>query len=146
MKTTKKHGIAVLHCHQEIPCNPCITACKVGAITKETLNSCPILDSQKCMGCKLCVASCPGQAITLQIRDYEEGFSTVTFPFEYRPLPKVNQEVDAVDEDGQYICKGEVIAVDYIEVFNKTILITLKIPHEYVDVVRFMKRLKKEEQ
>lgn len=62
-------GVAIIECPQEIPCNPCVAACKTGAITKASLNACPRIDPEKCVGCKLCVAACSGQAIFLQALD-----------------------------------------------------------------------------
>lgn len=146
MLDNKKKGIAVIECFQDIPCNPCVTACKAGAISKASLTSCPEIDLEKCQGCKLCVAACPGQAIFLQIRDYEKGFSTITFPYEYLPLPEVGSLVNATDRLGKVICEAEVMEVLKPAAFNKTKLITLKIPAEYADTIRFMKRLKREVQ
>ncbi len=138
-------GIALIECTQEIPCNPCVSICKCGAITKENLNACPVLHAEKCVGCKLCVAECPGQAIFLQIPDYDEDNATITFPYEYLPLPQNGQTVQATDRLGQVICEAEVLLVEARNAFNKTNLITLKIPKEYKDTVRFMKRLATEE-
>ncbi len=143
-KNTPK-GIAIIECTQEIPCNPCVSVCKCGAITKENLNACPVLHTDKCIGCKLCVAECPGQAIFLQVPDYDETSATITFPFEYRPLPIKGQTVQATDRFGQVMCEAEVLLVENRNAFNKTPLVTLKIPKEQKDTVRFMKRLAKEE-
>ncbi len=143
-KNTKK-GIALIECTQEIPCNPCVSVCKSGAIVKESLNSCPVLLTEKCIGCKLCVAECPGQAIFMQVPDYDNDHSTITFPYEYLPLPEVGQTIDATDRFGSIICNAEVLLVEKRNAFNKTNLITLKIPKEHKDTVRFMKRLNQKE-
>lgn len=144
MSNNTKKGIAIIECLQEIPCNPCVTACKAGAISKVCLTSRPVLEEGKCLGCKLCVAACPGQAIFLQTRDYEEGFSSISFPYEYLPLPIAGQLVKATDRLGQVICKAEVLEVLKPKAFNKTAVVTLKIPFQYADTIRFMKRLNKE--
>lgn len=146
MSGNTKKGTAIIECKQGIPCNPCVTACKVGAISKTSLTSSPVLNEEKCLGCKLCVAACPGQAIFFQIRDYEEGFSTISFSYEYLPLPAPGQLVQATDRLGQIVCQAEVLEVLTSKVFNKTAVVTLKIPSNYADTIRFMKRLNKEVQ
>ena len=57
----------VIECTQNIPCNPCQDACPVGCIkVGSNITSLPVLDGEKkCIGCGMCVASCPGQAIFL---------------------------------------------------------------------------------
>lgn len=141
----KKRGNAIIECYEQIPCNPCTAVCKTGAITMETLTSLPEYHAEKCIGCRLCVAACPGQAIYFQIEDYEEGFSTITFPYEYLPLPEKGQSVTAVSRDGERVCDGEVLSVDTVKVYNRTSLVTVKIPKQYKDEARFIKRIGKEE-
>ena len=142
MATSKKTGVAVLECLQMIPCNPCTSACKVGAITKETLTSLPVIDTEKCIGCRMCVAACPGQAIFFIEDDGEKGTALITFPYEYRPLPEIGQEVTAVDRKGQPVTEGFVRRVDVRGSFNLTTLVTVEVPEKYRDDVRFIKRLK----
>ena len=55
-------GLAVLECCQAIPCNPCTSACKTGAITKDSLTSLPVFHPEKCIGCRMCVAGPAGFA------------------------------------------------------------------------------------
>ena len=46
--------IAVFECAQEIPCNPCESACKQGYIEiGEDITRLPVLD-ERCTGCGLC--------------------------------------------------------------------------------------------
>ncbi|WP_161844308.1 4Fe-4S binding protein [Pseudoflavonifractor sp. 524-17] len=144
MSEQKRRGAALLECCQEIPCNPCATVCKTGAITKASLNARPEFHPDKCVGCKLCVAACPGQAIFLETPDYEPGKWALTFPYEYRPLPEEGQTVTAVDRLGQPVCQAVVAAVEDRPVYNKTVLVTLVFPAEHREQVRFMKRLEQE--
>jgi len=73
----------VLHCNQEIPCNPCITSCPHGLITTEGH---PILGvphyGEGCGGCLKCVGICPGLAITMVDWRADAERPTVTVPFE----------------------------------------------------------------
>ena len=71
MSNQPSRGFALLECCQEIPCNPCATVCKTGAIVKSTLNSRPEFKAEKCVGCKLCTKVCPRDAI-LPIATAEE--------------------------------------------------------------------------
>ena len=101
MSNQPSRGFALLECCQEIPCNPCATVCKTGAIVKSTLNSRPEFKAEKCVGCKLCVAACPGQAIFFQVPDLGDGKASITFPYEYRPLPRSGPEGDGGGPAGQ---------------------------------------------
>ena len=143
MPDTQKRGLAILECTEEIPCNPCAAVCKTGAIEKKDLNACPVLHPEKCAGCKLCVAACPGQAIFLQMPNYDETSATITFPYEYLPLPSPGQTVEATNRLGRVICPAKVLEVETRGSFNKTNLVTLKIPKAHRDEIRFMKRLPK---
>ena len=139
-----RKGLALLECCQEIPCNPCATVCRTGAIVKATLNTRPVFHPDLCVGCKLCVAACPGQAIFFQAPGPEAGQSSLTFPYEYLPLPQAGQEVTAVNRLGQPVCPATVQAVEQRPSFQQTALVTLSFPEEYRDEVRFMKRLDRE--
>ena len=93
------------------------------------------------MGCGLCVAGCPGLAITILDRSYSDTEATIDFPFEYLPLPAVGDQVDAVDRAGQVVCKGRIVRVLRPALYAGTAVICMAIPHEYIDRVRSMKRL-----
>ena len=81
----KKGPVAVIECCQNIPCNPCETACKFGAITVgDLITNLPVLDESKCVGCGVCLTKCPGLAIF--VVDKSKDMATVSFPFEYLPL------------------------------------------------------------
>ena len=63
METLKNKKCVVIECKQNIPCNPCESACPHHAITiGNPITNLPVVDSEKCIGCGLCVAQCPGQA------------------------------------------------------------------------------------
>jgi NADPH-dependent 2,4-dienoyl-CoA reductase/sulfur reductase-like enzyme/Fe-S-cluster-containing hydrogenase component 2/bacterioferritin-associated ferredoxin len=121
----------VIHCIQEIPCNPCATVCPTHSIT---LKGDPIMGipeySGRCTGCGLCVAICPGLAITLV--DYRDDplFPTVTVPYEVGNVSVVTgQSVATVDIDGNFLGDMEVIAVKQNKK-KKTQLIRLTCPKE----------------
>ena len=77
----------VIHCLQEIPCNPCSTVCPTDSIQLEgdPLLGLPRYDG-RCIGCAKCVLVCPGLAITLvdYRRDQENPIVTVPYEMSHR--------------------------------------------------------------
>lgn len=130
-----KQGVyPVLNCVQEIPCNPCDTICPKGSIKIEgnILNPPKYLGG--CIGCEMCVAICPGLAITLV--DFRKGEPIVTLPFEFEEgVIKVGDEVTLTDRLGNVLGKGHVISFRYVDKVRnipvKTRLIKVKVP-EYI--------------
>ena len=57
---------------------------------------------------------------------------------------QVGDTVDAVSRAGEVICKGRVMRVNKPAAYAGTAVIRLRVPMEYADEVRSMKRLKKE--
>ena len=138
-----KGPVAVVECVQQIPCNPCESACPFHAIhIGEPITNTPKVDNETCIGCGMCVAACPGLAIFLVDKSYSETEATVSFPFEYDPLPEPGAEVDALSRGGEYVCKGHVVKVMNPKKNDHTPVVTLAIPKEYADTVRTMRRLK----
>ncbi|MCM1090802.1 MAG: FAD-dependent oxidoreductase [Butyrivibrio sp.] len=137
---TRKSGIhPVMECTQNIPCNPCQDACpkkciRIGA----NITALPAVDPEAvCIGCGMCVASCSGQAIFLVDETYEEGYASITMPYEFLPLPEVGDKGAALGRNGQRVCDAEVISVKSSPAFDKTHLLTMKVPVEYVMKARF---------
>ncbi len=134
--------VACIECVQGIPCNPCEGACRFGAITiGDEITNLPHIDEEKCTGCGMCVAACPGLAITIVNKAYKQEEATIDFPFEYIPLPKVGDEVDAVSRTGEVLCKGRILSVKKPKSYAGTAVISMAIPQEFADEVRNMKRL-----
>ena len=94
----------------------------------------------------MCVAKCPGLAITLLDLSYSETEGTVDFPFEYLPLPEVGDKVDAVDRSGAVVCKGIVQKITKIKAYAGTTVVRISIPAEHIHDVRSMKRLPRKEE
>lgn len=136
-----KGPVAILECVQEIPCNPCEGACPFGAIHVGTpITNCPHLSEEICTGCGMCVAACSGLAIFVVDKTYSETEATVSFPFEYLPLPEKGGEVQALNRAGEYVCQGKVIRVINTKKNDHTPVVTVAVPKEYADEVRTMKR------
>jgi len=133
-----KRGVAITECIQEIPCNPCVDACPVDAISMENINSPPLVDYDKCTGCAQCAAVCPGLAIF--IVKLEEEKALVTLPYEFLPLPEKGDEVKALDREGKEV--GKAIARRVIKKKDRTCLVTVEVDKELAMVVRNIRVVK----
>jgi NADPH-dependent 2,4-dienoyl-CoA reductase/sulfur reductase-like enzyme/Fe-S-cluster-containing hydrogenase component 2/bacterioferritin-associated ferredoxin len=121
----------VIRCVQEIPCDPCIHVCPKDMIKMkgDPVFGLPEVVKDECTGCTMCVAACPGLAITLVDLRGEGGQATVVVPFELlEATVREGEEVDAVDIDGSLVCKGTVEKVARRKVYDRTLLVTLKVP------------------
>lgn len=129
---------AVLECYQNIPCNPCVAACKQGAITMaEDINETPRLDADKCTGCGICVASCPGLAIFLVNRDFSDTEVEIGVPYELLPLPGKGEAVLALNREGEVLCEAKVTKVRTSKAFDRTAVVYIAVPEEHADEARF---------
>lgn len=140
----KKAGVhPVIECTQNIPCNPCQDSCKIGCIrVGVNITQIPQIDEEKkCVGCGMCVASCSGQAIFLVDETYEPGYASVGFPYEFLPAPVVGEKGKALDRKGTVVCDAEIIDVKKVPAMDKTMVVTMKVPVEYVNACRFYKPL-----
>jgi len=134
-------AVACIECRQEIPCNPCESACPHGAITVGTpITNLPVLDEDKCIGCGLCIARCPGLAIFCLHKHFSETASLVSFPYEYLPLPEKGQIVRCVSRSGAYVTDGVVHSVKTAAAFDHTAIVTVEIPKQHLMDVRSMER------
>ncbi len=105
-RTFEREGTRlIIACSQEIPCDPCVASCVRGAITKESLVSLPEIHVERCSGCGLCVSACPGLAIFL-VKDWGNGTSLVTLPYEMLQFPKSEDRVKLLDSNGEIIGEG----------------------------------------
>jgi len=123
----------VIRCVQEIPCDPCIHVCPKDMIKMkgDPIFGVPEVVKDECTGCTLCVAVCPGLAITLvDLRqDGPEGLVTVPFEILAETVGE-GDEVDAVDMDGEFVSKARVEKVAGRKVYDRTLLVTLRVPRE----------------
>lgn len=129
--TSQKGVHPVIECTQNIPCNPCQDACSQNCIRiGERITSLPVVDADHtCTGCGMCVATCSGQAIFLVQEDYETGYAKVTIPYEFCPLPAKGDLGIACDRSGKELCSTEVLEVRNARAFDKTCLVSLKVPN-----------------
>jgi Fe-S-cluster-containing hydrogenase component 2 len=121
-KKQLEKGVAILECVQEIPCNPCVDSCPVHAISMKDINTPPVNDFEKCIGCTKCVGVCPGLAIFVVRIKNDKAW--VTLPYEFIPIPKVGESIQALDRSGT--SRGRSV-VKRIVKHGKTMVVTIEI-------------------
>jgi sarcosine oxidase subunit alpha len=144
----------VLHCSQEIPCNPCTSVCPQGAIfiAEDDIRRVPdYIAAQlgvECIGCEKCVNVCPGLAITLvdlrppqppkgaspPVRGGEQSggdWALVTIPFEFEK-GSVNKGdlVTVLDTSGGVLGQVEVLRVRSGKATDRTLLVKVRAPRQ----------------
>ena len=129
--------VAVVECFQEIPCDPCVKACKRGAISMpRDINDLPVVDVNLCNGCGLCISFCPGLAIFVVDKTYSDDFALVKLPYEYVPVPRAGQHVTALSRAGEELGCFEVVKVTSGGKMNMTYTVSLAVTKELAMEVR----------
>lgn len=139
----KKVGVhPVIECTQNIPCNPCQDACKFGciAIGKQITSLPVVVKEAECKNCGMCVASCSGQAIFLVDEGDDENYASITMPYELLPYPEEGSVGKGLSRAGEEVCEVTVVSVKTSSAFDKTALLTVKVPKDKVNIVRFFKK------
>ncbi len=128
----------VLHCSQEIPCDPCTAVCPNKLIDIDTadIRRLPAFlagkDGKSCSGCEKCVAICPGLAITIVDYRKDADFPTVAIPFEFlKETLAVGSLIDVIDTEGNILGRVKVAAVRAIKANDRTVIIKVQAPKEY---------------
>ena len=135
-----KGPVVIVECFQEIPCNPCVDACKFHAITKKRdINDLPKVDFDKCNGCGACIAQCPGLAIFVVDKTYSASHAIVRMPYEFVPVPEKGQLACCLDRAGEEKGWFEVVRVTSGGAKNKTTILWLAVPQELAMEVRSIK-------
>ncbi|MBP7725923.1 MAG: FAD-dependent oxidoreductase [Candidatus Bipolaricaulis sp.] len=123
----------VLHCQEEIPCNPCASVCPQGLIRIDPhdIRRRPeyVAEGKACLGCERCVVVCPGLAITLVDFRRDRGAPTVTVPFEFGgESVREGERVTAVGISGEALAEVVVTGVRAIARNDRTVLVKLSVP------------------
>ena len=133
-----KEGVfPVIHCLQEIPCNPCMTVCPKNLITTSGHAVLGLPEyGDGCIGCKKCVAICPGLAITLV--DYRKSgeFPVVTVPWELGDwLIQKDQTVTVTQWEGLPVGTGTVVSLKNAAGYPSTMLLDIRVPEKIAGIV-----------
>ena len=100
-------------------------------IVGEDITNLPLLDEDKCVACQTCVYICPGLAIFMVDESLPEGRATVMMPYEYRPLPKKEDIVTALDRAGQELGDANVVRVRQTKKMDQTATVTIEVPRDW---------------
>ncbi len=125
----------VLHCLQEIPCNPCSAVCPADLIRvdpadirrrPEFLGS---RGGKGCVGCASCVAVCPGLAITLVDYRKDPEHPTVTLPYEFpRDTVEAGNRLTVLDTGGEALGTVQVTGIRTLPRYDYTLLLDVTAP------------------
>ena len=124
----------VMHCDQEIPCDPCSTVCPKHLITisKTDIRSMPKFPydvETDCIACAKCVSVCPGLAVSLVDFRKNKDFATVTLPYEQdSDQVRPGTLVTVNDIDGEVLGHLTVFTTRSLPNYSGTTLITVKAP------------------
>jgi sarcosine oxidase, subunit alpha len=143
-------GVApIIHCTQEIPCDPCASVCPMGLIyvNGNDIRKVPVFmgNNYCCAVCERCVAGCPGLAITLV--DYRNNldYPTVSIPYEFtRETITKHDLVTVMDREGQPLGELPVMSVHKIPRSDRTLIVQVMAPKEYAQQVAGIKVQEKE--
>ncbi len=126
--------IPVIHCTQEIPCDPCSRLCdqELIRIAIEDIRDVPqfIGGEGACKGCFKCLIGCPGLAITLV--DYRKGFENplVSIPLEFgQDLIQPGDAVSLVNTEGNLLGSFPVTAIRGGKATNGTWILQVNVPN-----------------
>lgn len=123
----------VLHCLQEIPCDPCTAVCKQGLIRIDPsdIRAIPYFAHGEghCTGCQRCVTNCPGLAITLVDYRQDADFPTVTLAYEFlQDSIAAGDTVVVLDTEGATLGEVEVLSARAIKANDRTIEVKVRAP------------------
>ena len=90
-----------IDCPQEIPCNPCMSLCRTGAVTVKDLTGRPETEPALCVGCDNCVAGCPGQACFLIDEEEEQEIKTPVSQGRQSVKTQISEPVRPAQQDVQ---------------------------------------------
>jgi len=127
LRRLRQGPVAVIECSEEIPCNPCEISCANGAIeVGRPITNRPMLKSDQCSGCGVCIAKCPGLAIFV-VDLSAETEDIVSLPYEMLPIPQVGEIVDVLNREGNLVGPGKVAQVATSFGNDRTTVVTLAV-------------------
>jgi sarcosine oxidase subunit alpha len=133
---TESGILPIIHCSQEIPCDPCSRLCdqELIRIAIEDIRNIPryIGAIDACKGCFKCLIGCPGLAITLVDFRKNPDFPIVSVPVEFGNSMFIpGNTATAVNTKGSLIGNFPIKALRGNKNSNGTWILQLEVPREY---------------
>jgi sarcosine oxidase, subunit alpha len=134
--TVQENVFPVMHCRQEIPCDPCANVCPYGLIQLKdhAIRGLPVFssrDDKNCIACERCVAICPGLAITLVNFQEDHTHAVVSVPLEFlEEFIHKGDLVPVTDIDGKRLGEFPVVRVRTLRQYSRTLIVQVKVPAE----------------
>lgn len=119
----------IIDCPERIACDVCEKACprQVIRVGESSVNIPRASNAGDCVGCGLCVAQCPGQAIFLLNDDFSESEACIMLPYELPETPVIGTRLHAVDNEGRRLGAARVVRVRRHPDFDKTELLEVAV-------------------
>ena len=139
-KNHAKPVYPVLHCCQEIPCNPCVTVCPKKSIqlSGDSIMTVPRFTGD-CIGCFKCLLICPGLAVTMVDYRKDAKNPSVALPFEIgRGLVKKGDRVRLTGWEGADLGESVVLDVKDFKAEN-TLIVIVRASPETADLAASLK-------
>ena len=131
----------VMHCRQEIPCDPCSTVCPNNLIhiNPENIRGLPEFcpqDEKNCIACERCVAICPGLAVTLVDYRKDPKKPMVSIPLEFsKHYVSTEDLVPVTDIDGKVLGHYPVKSTRVLRQYPRTLIVRVQVPVEIATLV-----------
>ena len=127
----------IMHCTQEIPCNPCSTVCpkKLIQVDDVDIRHLPHYEratDEQCINCARCVAVCPGLAVSIVDFRQQDGTALVSLPYEQDPEKiKIGDLIEVTGTEGMPIGKFPIKQIRKIAGYRDgTLVVTVQAPAE----------------
>jgi len=136
LPTARAGVFPVLHCNQEIPCDPCTTICPkhLIRINPQDIRELPQFlrdEAEACIGCLRCVSICPGLAITMVDFRKRTGSVLVSLPYEQdAEALKPGSLIMVTDTGGTALTSLPVHSIRKLPGFTGTRIVSVEAPAE----------------
>lgn len=118
----------IIHCAQEIPCNPCSASCPIHKIqiSEDNILQVPLYtgDEHTCLNCERCLVNCPGLAITIVDARESPEHPFVSLPFELNE-DQIDSSITLTDVNGLPLYDSSVFEIHSPK--NRSFTKTLKV-------------------